>query len=313
MVFLRRHAGWFSSGNGSGRRPSGYARTIAALALIGIGAAASHGGAADTAPPQQTPRTLAVIPFYSPEKMWLLYTPFVEYLRRETGEPWELKLYPDHAAMIAGVCAGEVDISLLGPVPLGRVNRACGVLPFLVPRGPDGKPVYHSMLLTGDPAVTTVAGLRGRKIGLFKGSTAAHVLPLKMLLDAGLPQGAFTPVFFESQDRIMTALLSREISGAGVKEALFRRFEQAPLRLLQTSAPLPNFAFAALASQPEARRASFVAALLRLSPGERPADAATVKGWDDEIKNGFMAPAPDFLPAVLEVHDIYEAVMHESR
>ena len=71
----------------------------------------------------------------------------------------------------------------------------------------------------------------------------------------------------------MTALLDGSIAGAGVKEALYRRFEQEPLRLLQTSEPLPNFAFAALPSQPPAFRARFVAALLKLHPRESAADA----------------------------------------
>jgi len=285
-------------------------RTPAALALLVLAALTPLAAAAA---PSRATRTLAVIPFYSPERMWLLYTPLIDYLRRETGEPWELKLYANHDDMLAGVCAGDVDVTLLGPVPLGRVNRACGAFPFLVPRGKDGKPVFHSMLLSGDPAVTTVAGLRGKKIGLFKGSTGAHVIPLKMLRDAGLGPGSFEPVFYEGQDRIMTALLSREVQGAGVKEALYRRFEKEPVRLLQTSEELPNFAFVALPAQPPAVRARFVAALLKLDPGTSAADAAAVKGWDDEIKNGFTAPAPDFLPAVLKVYDIYETVMHESR
>jgi len=288
-------------------------RATAILALLCLAAVPSLASAADAAAPSRTTRTLAVIPFYSPERMWLLYTPLIDYLRLETGEPWELKLYPNHDSMIAGVCAGEVDVTLLGPVPLGRVNRTCGALPFLVPLDKGGKPQFHAVLLSGDPAVTTVAGLRGKKIGFFKGSTGAHIIPLKMLGDAGLGPGAFEPVFFEGQDRIMTALLAHEIAGAGVKEVLYRRFEKDPIRLLQTSEPLPNFAFVALPSQPAALRARFVAALLKLNPRERPADAAIVKGWDDEIKNGFMAPAPDFLPTVLKVFDIYEALMHESR
>ena len=117
-----------------------------------------------------------------------------------------------------------------------------------------------------------------------------------MLGDAGLGPGAFEPVFFESQDRIMTALLAHEMAGAGVKEALYRRFEKEPVRLLQTSEPLPNFAFVALPSQPAALRARFVAALLKLEPRESAADAEIVKGWDDEIKNGFVAPGARLPP-----------------
>ena len=287
-------------------------RAIAALTILWLVAAPSLAQAAEAAAPSRSARTLAVIPFYSPERMWILYTPLIEYLRRETGEPWELKLYPNHDTMIAGVCAGEVDVTLLGPVPLGRVNSACGALPFLAPLDKAGQPLFHAVLLSSDPAVTTVAGLRGKKIGFFKGSTGAHIIPLKMLGDAGLGPGTFEPVFYEGQDRIMTALLAREIAGAGVKEALYHRFEKDPVRLLQTSEPLPNFAFVALPSQPAALRARFVAALLKLAPRERPADAEIVKGWDDEIRNGFVIPAPDFLPSVLKVYDIYEAVMHES-
>ena len=246
--------------------------------------------------PPRAARTLAVIPFYSPERMWLLYTPLIDYLRRETGEPWELKLYPNHETMIAGVCAGEVDVTLLGPVPLGRVNRACGALPFLVPLDKDGKPVFHAVLLSSDPAVTTVAGLRGKKVGFFKGSTGAHIIPLKMLGDAGLGPGAFEPVFFEGQDRIMTALLAHEIAGAGVKEALYRRFEKDPVRLLQTSEPLPNFAFVALPSQPAALRARFVAALLKLKPRESPADAEDREGLGRRDQERLHGPGARFPP-----------------
>jgi len=290
--------------------------SFAVLALLSLTLVPARCGAADAVAgtiAQPTARTLAVVPFYGPERMWQLYTPLIDYLRRETGEAWELKLYPNHEALLAGICRGEVDVTLLGPAPLGMANRSCGALPFLVPLGKDGKPAYHSMLLTTDPAVAAVAQLRGKKVGFMEGSTAAHVLPLQMLRDAGLERGTFEAVFFESQDRIMTALLGRQIAAAGVKEALYRRFEKEPVRLLQTSEPLPNFSFCALPSQPPARRERFVAALLKLKPRERAADARVVEGWDDEIRNGFVLPAPDFLPAVLTVADTARSLMHESR
>lgn len=286
---------------------------LVVLATALLNSASPAGAAAPAAPPPAA-KTFAAIPFYAPERMWTLYTPFVDYLRRETGEAWELKLYADHDSMIAGFCAGEVDVALLGPVPLGRVNRACGAAPFLLPLGGDGIPTYRSMLLTTDPAVRRAADLAGRKVGFFRGSTAAHILPLRMLRDAGLGPGAFEPVMLESQDRIITALLEQRISGAGVKEALYRRFEKEPrLRLLQVSDPVPNFAFCALPSRPEAGRARFTAALRKLRPRESGADAATVQGWDDEMRNGFVPPPADFLPAVLRLLDDAEALMHERR
>src|SRR5574341_537506 len=82
--------------------------------------------------------TLSVIPFYGPEKIWTLYTPLITYLKKTTGLTWELKLYPNHDALIEGLCGGEITIALLGPVPLGRASMKCGVEPLLVALGRDG-------------------------------------------------------------------------------------------------------------------------------------------------------------------------------
>lgn len=264
-------------------------------------------------PAKPASRTFAVIPFYAPERIWLLYSPLVEYLERATREPWKLALHADHASFIDDLCSGRVDVVLLGPVPLGRANRRCGATPFLVALGATGAPDYRSVLVTTDPAVTSVAALRGRTVGFFKGSTAAHVAPVEMLAEAGLPPGSYEAVFLESQDRLMSALLAGKIQAAGVKEALKRRFErEATLRVLATSAPLPNFAFAALPTFGRVERDRFAAALLRLRPRVRPADAATVQGWDDEVKNGFVRPSPQFLPAVLSLEDAVEKILSDA-
>ncbi len=267
--------------------------------------------AATQAPPPAR-YTFAVIPFYSPEKIWLLYAPFIGFLKSATGLPWELKLYHNHDALIEDICGGQVAVSLLGPVPLGRVYAKCKAEPFLVALGRDGKPTYHSVIITGDHTVMDLSKIRGKRFGLFRGSTAAHILPLKMLKDAGLAAPAFQEVFLESQDRIMTALLTKEIAAAGVKESLYLKFRDQPLRELKTSEPLPNFAFCASPTLAAETRRLFSTALLRLHPRSNPRDAETVKGWDDEIKNGFMPPAKDFLPSVLRMRQIYKEVLHED-
>lgn len=267
---------------------------------------------AETAPAQPSRYTVAIIPFYTPEKIWLLYTPFIQYLSTATGLPWELKLYPDHNSLIQDLCSDKVGIALLGPVPMGRANQKCNAKPFLVALSKDGRPSYHSIIVTSDPAVTELSKVRGNKIGFFKGSTAAHIVPMKMLKDAGLGTEAYQPVFFESQDRIMTALLTKEVSAAGVKETLYRRFKDEPLRVLKTSDPLPNFAFCASPSLAAELRERFIVALIKLQPLSNDKDTAVVKSWDDEIKNGFMLPAEEYLGAVLKLRTVYREIMHEN-
>lgn len=255
--------------------------------------------------------TLAIIPFYSPEKIWHLYTPFIEYLKAETKLPWELKLYPDHNSLIEELCRGEISISLLGPVPMGRVQAKCAAQPFLVALNKEGAPSYQSVVLSGDPAVTEFDDLRGKKFGFFKGSTAAHIAPLKMLQEAGL-ENSIQPRFLDSQDRLITALLTKELSGAGVKESLYRKFKSEPLRVLKISPPLPNFAFCASPTLPGEVKTKFAGALRKLQPLTNPADAATTKEWDDEIKNGFIEANAEFIASVLKLHQTYHEVTHED-
>jgi ABC-type phosphate/phosphonate transport system substrate-binding protein len=257
--------------------------------------------------------TITVIPYYSPEKIWTKFSPFIEHLRKETGLPWELKLYPTHEALLDGLCKGDVSFALLGPVPLGRVIDRCNAGIAAVALGKDGTPFYRSVILTTDPAVQGLADLKGKKFGLFKGSTAAHIFPLKMLHDAGVADPEIVPAFYDSQDHIMNALLQHAISGAGVKDILYQKFKTEPLRVLKTSEPLPGFAFAVAPNLSEAVRRRFVDALIRLDPLKDPRDRRLTKDWDDEIKNGFILPQPTFRADVLNVMSVTREILHEDR
>jgi len=273
-------------------------------AFQNAGPAGRHDKAGIVSPPY----SFAVVPFYSPEKIWLLYSPFVEYLAKITGKPWELKLFHDHDEFIDAICNDRVTVGLAGPVPLSRAYEKCGAKPFLVALGKNGLPLYHSVLLTNDLTLKRVQDLQGKRIGFFKGSTAAHILPARMLKEGGLRMSAIQPIFLDSQDRIMTALFSGEIVAAGVKEALYQKFAKEPLRVLKISEPLPNFALCLTNGFPPALRQRLAKALLSLKPLTNQRDAEIVKGWDDEIKNGFMTPDKHYMPAVLKLHRIFEDV-----
>ncbi|MEW6220646.1 MAG: PhnD/SsuA/transferrin family substrate-binding protein [Thermodesulfobacteriota bacterium] len=261
----------------------------------------------------RSPYTLTVVPFYSPEKIWARYAPMIDYLRQDTGQPWELVFYPSHDTLIEGLCSGEVALAFLGPVPLGRAMERCGVEVVLIARAPDGDPFYHAVLLTAEPEVATLADLRDRPVALFRGSTASHILPRTMLREVGIGRDGIRPVFFESQDRIMTALLNREVAGAGVKEALYQKFAGEGLRVLAVSEPLPNFAFAARPGLDPGVRASFADSLLRLQPQGNPQDRQRLDVWDDEVRNGFLPVPPSFHDSVRALAAVSSEILREDR
>lgn len=282
------------------------------LLLLMPSLVASHAWAADR-PSGKPLYTFAVVPYYTPEKIWQLFSPFVEFLSRKTGQSWELKLYTNHDEFIEDICNGTISVALTGPVPLGRAYNKCGAKPVLVALAKNGKPDYHSVVVTSNPDIKGMTDLRGRKFGIFKGSTAAHILPVKMLMNSGLQLSDLQPLYYESQDRIVTALLSGEIDAAGMKETLYLKAGKDRFRLLAASESLPNFALTSLPTLPEKIRAQLVSTLTRLTPLKNRRDAETVRPWDDEIKNGFVAPDADFLPSVINLYSVYWEVINESR
>ena len=284
-----------------------------ALALIAVmtGAAVAGQKKADPAPGKYE-YTITIIPYYSPEKLYIKFMPLVEYLRKTTGKPWELKLYPTHDTTIDAICSGEVSLALLGPVPLARSIEKCGVETTAIAVGSDGTLFYHSVIVTTDPTVSQLSQLKGKQIGLFKGSTAAHIVPVKMLRKGGVGKGDVEQVFFEGQDRIMNALLSGEVDASGVKDVLYKRFNDSRLRVLKTSEPLPNFAFVAAPKLSRKTKDLFAKAVLKLMPEKNEADKKLMQEWDDEIKNGFVPPSPSYQPSVMNLLSIYREVMSEN-
>ena len=293
-----------------------FERSVLALLLL-----FSLAGTALSAPPAAAPGkpaaahpyTLTVIPYYSPEKIWTKYSPLIDHLKRATGKPWELKLYHNHDALLDALCGGEVSFALLGPVPLGRAIDRCGVGIEAVALGKDGKPFYRAVIATGDPAVRTLADLKGRRFALFKGSTAAHIIPLKMLREAGIAEAELAPVFYESQDRMVNALLERDASGGGVKEVLYRKFRGDQLRLLKMSDPVPGFAIASAPAVNAAARTSLAAALTALDPRGAATDRQLMQEWDEEVKNGFILPPAAYRSSVLAILSVYREITHEVR
>ncbi|NTV14511.1 MAG: PhnD/SsuA/transferrin family substrate-binding protein [Desulfobulbaceae bacterium] len=274
-------------------------------------------GAADLASPSPVRKdseyTITVIPFYSAEKLWTLYVPFVDFLRESTGKPWELKLYASHDKLIEGLCGGKVSLALLGPVPMGRVMEKCDAVPVVLALGKDGSPFYRSVVVTTEPGINRLVELRGKKVGLLKGSSAAHILPRKLLRDAGLDKGDIEPIFYESQEHIVSALLSRQVAGGGLKEGLYNKFKDDGLRVLQVSEPMPNFAFAAAPSLSAATRTLFAEALLRLRPTSNELDGKRMATWDDEVRNGFILPTANFRSSIKEMVFLTNEIMLEDR
>jgi phosphonate transport system substrate-binding protein len=282
-----RAAGCAGEGRAPGRRRA--ARLL--VVLLAVAAAAAPVAAAAGSPERAL--RLGVIPFYTAEKIHQLYEPLVLHLSRVTGRAWTLKAGISHHAIVGELCAGEIDVAYLGPLPFARAVETCGARPLVISLDESGAPRQRAHLVTADPAIGTVGALRGRRFALFRGSTISDVLARSMLADAGIDERDVIPVWVPAMDRVVAAVLSNEAAAGVVKESLAARFATDGLRTLAVSAPLPHFVFAAAPRLEPAAADSLAASLLALHPRESAADREIVAAWDPELQWGFASPPPE--------------------
>jgi phosphonate transport system substrate-binding protein len=90
----------------------------------------------------------------------------------------------NRTAATPALLAGKVDIVFAGPSEYIILNARAKAVPIIGIRRKD----YHSIFLVrADSKITSLAQLRGKTIALRKiGSTSGHIVPTKILLDAGL-------------------------------------------------------------------------------------------------------------------------------
>lgn len=254
---------------------------------------------------QASVRYIGVLPYYSPEKIFRLYKPLVDYLNRTTSVTWNLKLYHNYDPVIDDLCSGEIAIAYLGPNPFGLAHEKCGAKPLLTIVGSGGKPYYHSLIFTNDRSIKSLADLKGRKIALGDhDSTSSHIIPRKMLEDAGITLEMVTPVYYRNHEGIISAVARNEASAGATKEAVFEKVKGMQFKVIAVSGPLIHHAFCASPKcDPETAR-RFKNALLRLKPLSNRADSELMKNWDPELSHGFSPPPDDYIRGTSELHKL---------
>lgn len=109
---------------------------------------------------------------------------FRQSLEDVLGMPIEFFPVENYSAAAPALLANELDFAMAGPSEYLLLRARANAVPIVGLTRPD----YSSMVMTRvDSGIETLADLRGKTIAMrTEGSTAGHIVPMKMLMDAGL-------------------------------------------------------------------------------------------------------------------------------
>ncbi|MBB6307621.1 aliphatic sulfonate ABC transporter substrate-binding protein [Xanthobacter tagetidis] len=105
--------------------------------------------------------------------------------------------FPSGPPLLEALNAGAVDVGWTGDAPPIFAQAAGANLVYVAALPSNG--AGEGILVPADSAVTSVAGLKGKKVGVTKGSSA-HNLLVAALERAGVPFADITPVYLSPAD-----------------------------------------------------------------------------------------------------------------
>ncbi len=246
------------------RSPSRTLRALLTCALLAFGSI-THA--------QQVFRVTA-IPDESPTELARKAAPLMKYLEGKLGMKVEYTPVTDYAAAVETLVNRKVDLAWFGGFTFVQANvRSGGKVIPLVQREEDTR--FRSVFITSDPAIRTLADLKGKDLSFGSpSSTSGHLMPRSFLLQAGIdPDKDLRRVAFSgAHDATIAAVAGGKVQAGALNISVWEKFvadgkvDPAKVRVFYTTPTYYDYNWTVHADLPAAQRDALRQALLALSP-----------------------------------------------
>ena len=220
---------------------------------------------------QQVLRVTA-IPDESPTELARKAAPLVKYLEAKLGMKVEFTPVTDYAAAVETLINHKVDLAWFGGFTFVQASARSGgkVIP-IVQREEDER--FRSVFITSDPAIKTLADLKGKDVSFgSQSSTSGHLMPRSVLLQAGIdPDKDFKRVAYSgAHDATIAAVAAGKVQAGALNISVWEKFvadkkvDIDKVRVFFTTPPYYDYNWSVSADMPAALRAKLTQAFLAL-------------------------------------------------
>jgi len=216
---------------------------------------------------------VTAIPDESPTELARKAAPLMKYLEGKLGMKVEYTPVTDYAAAVEALVNKKVDMAWFGGFTFVQANaRSGGKMIPLAQREEDEK--FRSVFITSDPAIKTLADLKGKDVSFgSQSSTSGHLMPRSFLLQAGLdPDKDFRRVAYSgAHDATVAAVAAGKVQAGALNISVWERLvadkkvDTDKVKVFFTTPPYYDYNWTVHAEMPAALRDKLAAALLSLS------------------------------------------------
>ena len=216
---------------------------------------------------------VTAIPDESPTELARKAMPLMKYLESKLGMKVEFTPVTDYAASVEAVVNKKIDMAWFGGFTFVQANvRSGGKVIPLVQRAEDEK--FRSVFITSDPAIKTLADLKGKDVSFgSQSSTSGHLMPRSFLLEQGVnPDKDLRRVAFSgAHDATIAAVASGKVQAGALNISVWEKFvadkkvDTSKVRVFYTTPPYFDYNWSVHADMPAATRQKIVDALVALN------------------------------------------------
>jgi len=228
---------------------------------------------------QQKVFRITAIPDESPTELARKAAPLVKYLEGKLGMKVEFTPVTDYAASVETLINHKIDLAWFGGFTFVQASARSGgkVIP-LVQREEDEK--FKSVFITADPAIKTLADLKGKDVSFgAQSSTSGHLMPRSFLLQANIdPDKDFRRVAYSgAHDATIAAVAGGKVQAGAVNISVWEKFvadkkvDTDKVRVFYTTPPYYDYNWSVSSDMPADLRNRITQAFLSL-------DASTPEG-----------------------------------
>ena len=224
---------------------------------------------------QQKVLRVTAIPDESPTELARKAAPLVKYLEGRLGMKVEFTPVTDYAASVETLINHKIDLAWFGGFTFVQASARSGgkVIP-LVQREEDEK--FRSVFITADPAIKTLADLKGKDVSFgSQSSTSGHLMPRSFLLQAGLdPEKDFRRVAYSgAHDATIAAVAGGKVQAGAVNISVWEKFvadkkvDTSKVFVFYTTPPYYDYNWSVSSDMAPALRNAITQAFLSLDAG----------------------------------------------
>ena len=215
---------------------------------------------------------VTAIPDESPTELARKAAPLVKFLEKALGVKVEFTPVTDYAASVEALVNKQVDMAWYGGFTFVQANvRSGGKVIPLVQREEDEK--FRSVFITSDPAIKTLADLKGKNVSFgSQSSTSGHLMPRSFLLQANIdPDKDFKRVAYSgAHDATIAAVAAGKVEAGALNISVWEKFvaegkvDPSKVRVFYTTPGYFDYNWTVHADMPADQREKLTKAFLSL-------------------------------------------------